>query len=1199
MKPFKQLHYVWLLGLLLMALASSGVAQVPQLQGIGLSGDARQLDTLLVQGDSLFVIASYTSGAEWHVVGVGLNADSLDFVRLFFYPDSAPSGDPSGSILLLVPRATVVVDTFAQPHTVQFRARLPQVDLSSVRSLQLEMAVYAPDTAGLPTFSDPKTSYLQVGSVQPLNEHVDLIHATYLTFSNMPVIQGIGLSGRSAQRDTSVIEGDTLFVLASYYSAPEWHVAGVGISRDSAQYVRVYLHSDSLPFHAPLDEVTLRVDPSSIVIDSTAEPRTVRYWTLLHGVINPLIISIQLEMAIYWVDSLGSPTPSELRTSFSQVGNVPAVRNSVDALHVTYLTFRDARTFPPHIISPDSGIVLSRRFRFVYDQPEDAAPGAIWLTMSNMDTLHFEVPHTLYLSNRFAGQGKILHIDGANLFNRTEVDTVYGGNSLTHLGIYRFMLAYQDINHNPVARDTVKFIAVDLRTETPLFFEPNIGYQPADPRDSTVFVSYILPERADSVWLTFTADTISVVSDTLSPHILRLDTSLYGPGPVNFHLDGRNIGTNNPLVAESNRGAADSLVSQCIYQVTLTYGDTLGNDNVSATNRDYVWPSDHTTIPPRLISPPPPPHPSIAVNANIPVEYYLPETPLRGSVYISFQATVASQDRGSPHLVYIHTEAPGHLAFALIGTNLRYATLVDSVTGPGTSDQNNTLVDSLRYIVRVFYRDSLGNSAGQSPIVFVTFDNHTRPAQIFAPLPGDTLYQVNMPVHYNLPEAALPGSLRLVLTRTGGDPDLGSPHTLYLSNDSLGDRTIMLQPASLAATQGIDRLEGGPALAARAVYQLSLLYSDTLNNPAARTDVNGLIYPSGSAVLASGRSLGYGTIVPNTLLDPVFRLALRAVSGTSLLRRLRFTVQGSVQPTDVYAPQIHLYSSVDTVFSAADDPLVDHLTTWSGGEMVFDSFTVSLGDAETNFFVTLFYPPNADAGHTVYLSLSGPSAVDCGGDPVVADHWPIGNRDVPLSVNLTDFVTAQDTLFGALRVKWTVASETENAGFVLSRRAESEDSFSVVANWRDHAELAGRGTSPTAMRYQYTDRGLTPGREYTYRLAAESINFDRIEFADSAIGIPRIPPHDFTMGDAYPNPFNQDVNFSYIVPTTADVRIIIYDLLGREVRRLVQGHLAPAEYRARWDSRDSQGVLLPSGIYWCRMKAGTSYLKAKKLILIR
>ncbi|HEY3294716.1 MAG TPA: T9SS type A sorting domain-containing protein [bacterium] len=1021
-------------------------------------------------------------------------------------------------------------------------------------------------------------------------------------FAQLPEVQGIGLSGSPGVRDSIVFNGDSLYVIASYIAGPEYPIAGVGLERDSLQMIRVYLHPDTIPGREPIGVLYGLVDPQRMVFDTISVPHTVEFATLLPEVTDPYVRSLQVELAVYWSDTSGHPFLSELRDSQFGVDGVPAVRNSVDALHTTYLRFRDNVTLPPHILSLDSGMTIGRRFNFVYNQPEpaDSALGALSLVISRMEP--FQEAHFLYIHNDSAGAAKTLPLDAYHLFDRTTLDTLLGGDSLSSGATYQFVLSYRDINHNPIARATVSYIHTDLRTETPSLYEPRIGYQPADPYDSTVYVVYSLPEGADSLWLTFEPDTnLSAVADTI--HILRMAPGYYGPGLVNFHLEGQNIGTNNPMVVESNIGLNDRLVPQCIYKVTLTYGDSLNNDNVSVTNDGYVWPRDQTTIPPRMVYPaPPPPSPAppvnYATNATMRLEYYLPETPWPGSVYMILQAN-AGGDPGSPHNVYLHTEAPGHMALTLNATGLSFSSLVDSVTGGGTADQNNTLVDSLRYRVRVAYRDSLGNPVAVSPLAFTTFDNHTQPAQIHSPVDGDTLYQISMPVRFFQPEESFPGSLRLVLTQTGGTLDPGSPHTLYLSNDSLGEKMIVLQPASLDATPGVERVEGGLSLVERGLYRLSVLYSDTLNNPAARVDVNQLIYPSGTAVFASGGSLGAGSVIPNMMRHVVFRLDLKSLGGSSVLRRLRFSVQGSILPSDAAANEIRLFSSVDTVFSEGEDVSLDSLGTWNGEDMVFEGFTVPISTSPTSFFVSLYHGPNANPGHTVFLSITESSYIDCGSDPVLADHWPIGTRDVPLAVNLTSFSTAQDTLFGALRIQWGVASETANAGFLLLRRAENEDSFAVVANWRNHPELEGRGTEATASVYRYVDRGLTPGRHYTYRLSAESINFDRVNLTQETDGVPRIPPTRFEIGDAFPNPFNQDANFTYIVPATADVRIIIYDLLGRQVRTLVKGHLAPAEYHATWDSRNDTGVLMPSGVYWYRMKAGTNYTKAKKLLLIR
>jgi hypothetical protein len=270
-------------------------------------------------------------------------------------------------------------------------------------------------------------------------------------------------------------------------------------------------------------------------------------------------------------------------------------------------------------------------------------------------------------------------------------------------------------------------------------------------------------------------------------------------------------------------------------------------------------------------------------------------------------------------------------------------------------------------------------------------------------------------------------------------------------------------------------------------------------------------------------------------------------------------------------------------------------------ELKFDSFAVALTNIPTYFIITLRYLPGANPAHRINLILWDASGVDCGGDPVTADHWPIGSPDVALPVNLTTFTTEQDTAFGVLHVVWTVASELDNAGFMLSRKAETDSVFHLIATHADPntPELRGRGTSPSEGRYMYRDIGLTPGVRYTYRLAAQSLNGYTTEFEMEAAGTPRLAPVNFVLNDAYPNPFNQDVTITYVVPYTAKVQIFVYDLLGRQVRKLVGGLQAPAEYHALWDSRDDRGVIMPSGLYFFRMQAGGKFDQTKKVLLLR
>ena len=93
-------------------------------------------------------------------------------------------------------------------------------------------------------------------------------------------------------------------------------------------------------------------------------------------------------------------------------------------------------------------------------------------------------------------------------------------------------------------------------------------------------------------------------------------------------------------------------------------------------------------------------------------------------------------------------------------------------------------------------------------------------------------------------------------------------------------------------------------------------------------------------------------------------------------------------------------------------------------------------------------------------------------------------------------------------------------------------------------------------------------------------------------------PHTFRLYDAWPNPFNPETRISFDLDLSSKVSLKILDLLGREVRTLLQGRQQPGSFNLRWDGRDARGRDLPSGIYLISLQAGSRHL-VKKVTLLR
>ncbi len=88
-------------------------------------------------------------------------------------------------------------------------------------------------------------------------------------------------------------------------------------------------------------------------------------------------------------------------------------------------------------------------------------------------------------------------------------------------------------------------------------------------------------------------------------------------------------------------------------------------------------------------------------------------------------------------------------------------------------------------------------------------------------------------------------------------------------------------------------------------------------------------------------------------------------------------------------------------------------------------------------------------------------------------------------------------------------------------------------------------------------------------------------------------PREFSLSEAFPNPFNPTAGIRYALPTNAEVRLAVYDLLGREVAVLANGLQAPGTYEVRFD-----GGSLASGIYLCRLTAGR-FVETRKMVLMK
>ncbi|HMU44614.1 MAG TPA: T9SS type A sorting domain-containing protein [Ignavibacteriaceae bacterium] len=113
--------------------------------------------------------------------------------------------------------------------------------------------------------------------------------------------------------------------------------------------------------------------------------------------------------------------------------------------------------------------------------------------------------------------------------------------------------------------------------------------------------------------------------------------------------------------------------------------------------------------------------------------------------------------------------------------------------------------------------------------------------------------------------------------------------------------------------------------------------------------------------------------------------------------------------------------------------------------------------------------------------------------------------------------------------------------------------------------------------------------------------FSYIFFPTFPVNIGRtenVAPNSFNLSPSYPNPFNPKVNIKFDVGSTSFTSIKVYNILGKEITTLLEKEISPGSYSISWEARDSNGNLLPSGMYLIRFIAN-NYSKTIKAILMK
>jgi flagellar hook assembly protein FlgD len=98
--------------------------------------------------------------------------------------------------------------------------------------------------------------------------------------------------------------------------------------------------------------------------------------------------------------------------------------------------------------------------------------------------------------------------------------------------------------------------------------------------------------------------------------------------------------------------------------------------------------------------------------------------------------------------------------------------------------------------------------------------------------------------------------------------------------------------------------------------------------------------------------------------------------------------------------------------------------------------------------------------------------------------------------------------------------------------------------------------------------------------------------------VPNVPSQ-FYIYQNYPNPFNPYTKIDFFVATRGNIQLVIFDMLGRQIRTLVDGIVEAGLQTVSWDGRDTQGKTVSSGVYFYQLKRRPDFTNTQKMILLK
>lgn len=295
-------------------------------------------------------------------------------------------------------------------------------------------------------------------------------------------------------------------------------------------------------------------------------------------------------------------------------------------------------------------------------------------------------------------------------------------------------------------------------------------------------------------------------------------------------------------------------------------------------------------------------------------------------------------------------------------------------------------------------------------------------------------------------------------------------------------------------------------------------------------------------------------------------------------------------------------ASVGSAYRLATSP-----ATITGNELIINLNQVNIGATQEEFDETVARINNAQLTHRVgryrVTNVSDPSAFmnlqwKTTGSGVNTQVFTLAPADshlsspvtinainppiAPLPVGLSSFTAKASN--DQVHLRWETKTEVNNFGFEIERA-----STSPVQEWIKIGFVEGNGNSNSPKEYSFIDKNVLSGN-YAYRL--KQIDTDGQFKYSPEVNVVVEVPTDYALEQNFPNPFNPSTTIKFSIPEAGMVKLTIFDLLGQEVKILVDEPRQAGSYTELFNASG-----LNSGVYFYELRVNELILTKKMQLL--